>query len=443
MLQQFLNYIEKEQLIVPTEPILLAVSGGLDSVVLTDLCHKAKIRFGMAHCNFQLRGAASDGDEVFVGELAKKYGVSFFITRFDTISYIAAHKVSTQVAARELRYEWFKEIQQKHHFSLLAVAHHLNDSIETALYNLTKGTGIAGIRGILPKNGAIIRPLLFATREKIAAYALENNLIWREDASNAEDKYQRNFIRHHIVPLFKEINPSFEASFEQNFENLRATELVWKNKIAQVSAQYVKKMDDEWRIDTYFMQDLAHLPVKSILFELLRDYHFKHQQVENIISAKNGSIFYTENYELLKTQSHLILKKITEKEATKFYWVEKDTSKIAIGEKEFSFEWMNETPDFSENTPNIAYFNAEKLIFPLKIRHWQAGDVFQPFGMKGKKQSVKDFLTNKKVNTWEKSQVFILENGNQEIIWVMGFRTDERYKIGLHSCIVVGKFISC
>jgi tRNA(Ile)-lysidine synthase len=429
MLQQFLNYIQKEQLVCMDDCLLLAVSGGIDSVVMTDLCHKANISFGMAHCNFQLRGVASDADAQLVRELAQKYDVPFFITHFDTISYTATHKRSTQVAARELRYEWLRNIQKNNHFTNIATGHHLNDSIETALYNLAKGTGISGIRGILPKNGNIIRPLLFATREAIAAYAHQNNLQWREDASNATDKYQRNFIRHHIVPLFKEINPSFEASFEENFEHFRATECIWKDKMAEIAGKYTTKTDDKWIIDLCLVQDLAHLPIKSILFELLREYDFNGRQVENILAAKNGSVFYTSQYELLKTQAQLIIKAIVAKEITNYYWVDQATTKIVMEGKTFLLEWMNTLPDFSKKEPNMVCFNGEKLVFPLKIRHWQAGDVFQPFGMDGKKQKVKDFLTNKKVNIWEKSKVLILENGNGEVIWVVGYRTDERYKV--------------
>lgn len=437
MLNDFLTFLKKEQLLTDAQPILLAVSGGMDSVAMADLCYKANISFGIAHCNFQLRGTMSDEDEDFVRKLAKYYKVPFFVTHFDTISYANTHKLSIQVAARELRYAWFEEVRYTHHFAAIATAHHLNDSIETALYNLAKGTGIAGIRGILPQNSTIIRPLLFATREEIVNYAQENELQWREDASNVADKYRRNFIRHHIVPLLKEINPNLEQTFAQNFANLRATEQVWKEKIDAITIQYTRKTEKEYTIHTTFFTDLAHFPISAFLFELLRAYHFNIHQVENIIRATNGSVFHAGEYILLKTQTQLIIKKSSENEQNIYSLVGATDDKVIFQGKEFSFAKQTTLPNFSANMPNTAYFNVKKLVFPLKIRCWQAGDSFKPLGMKGKTQKIQDFLTNKKLNTWEKSQVCILENGNQEIIWVVGHRIDERYKTVDFDCLMV------
>jgi tRNA(Ile)-lysidine synthase len=437
MLNNFLSFLKKEQLFPSSQPILLAVSGGMDSVAMADVCHKANITFGIAHCNFQLRGTMSDEDEDFVRKLAQQYQVPFFVTHFDTISYAATHKLSIQVAARELRYRWFEEVRQANHFIATATAHHLNDSIETSLYNLARGTGIAGIRGILPKKNTIIRPLLFATREEISTYIQENKLSWREDASNADDKYRRNFIRHHIVPLFKELNPNLEQTFAQNFAHLRAMEQVWKEKIEAITIQYTRRTEKEYTIHTTFFTDLAHFPISAFLFELLRAYHFNIHQVENIIRATNGSVFYAGKYVLLKTHTQLIVKQSNESEPNTYYLVNATDDKVVFQGKKFSFAKQIMLPNFSANTLNTAYFNVKKLVFPLKIRCWQAGDSFKPFGMKGKTQKIQDFLTNKKLNTWEKSQVFILENGNQEIIWVVGHRIDERYKLIDAECFMV------
>ena len=287
MLQSFQSYIQKENLFLSSDKILLTVSGGIDSTLMCELFHKAKLNFGIAHCNFQLRAEESNGDEAFVGTLAEKYNVPFHTTTFTTSAYAKKNKLSIQFAARQLRYLWFEEIREHYKYNYIATAHHQDDSIETFFINLIRGTGISGLHGILPKHGNIIRPLLFTTKNKIETYSKKHKLKYREDSSNASDKYVRNKIRHHIIPVLKELNNSLENTINKSIQHIREVELIYKNDIENKRLKIVKQENNSVSISIKKLKKLQ--PLSTYLYEFLKPYNFNADTVREIISAIDGT----------------------------------------------------------------------------------------------------------------------------------------------------------
>lgn len=408
----------------------MAVSGGKDSMVLLDLLQKGEFFISVAHCNFQLRGEASDGDAQFVESYCSERSIPVFIKRFETERFATERHISTQMAARELRYAWFDELMKSHSFDYLLTAHHLNDALETALLNFSKGTGIAGLRGILTKNETTVRPLLFAERTEIEAYIVAEKLLWREDASNSSVKYQRNLLRHNVVPILKEINPSIEQGYFRTQKRLLAIEAIAIEAFENFKANFVKMTENGWELS---VSDLSSEKAFFYVEELLKPYHFTFSQIENILESldkSDYSVFETTQARLTKERGILKLK---EKKA-----VETENSMVlflAIGD---SIELKNGQRLYVEKcstfpseellrNPSSAFFDAEKLSFPLKIRKWQEGDWFVPFGMKGKKL-LSDFFVDKKFTFEQKKAQWIIES-NGQIVWLVGHRTDNRFRI--------------
>lgn len=436
MLQRMLRYIEEKSLFEKEEKLLLAVSGGPDSVVMTDLMAKAGFNFAIAHCNFKLRGADADADEAFVLDLAGKLKVPFFSTSFHTKKYAEEHKFSIQMAARELRYQWLEETRAENNFDYISTAHHLNDSLETVLINLVKGTGISGMTGIDARIKKVVRPLLFATRSEIEYYARENNLEYRTDLSNMSDDYLRNKIRHHIVPVLKEINPSLEKTFELNLAQLQDTELLANMFIAQVKEKILIHNGEEIKIN---ISELKKMPAgQTILFETLKDYNFTPavtRQVFEKAGAQSGKIFNSTSHQLIKHGNFFILQPVEEINDQKDIRIEKTGSKIKSGDDAIlisqlnvNFEQDKDRLDDVMKDRNFAALDLGKLKFPLLLRSWQAGDLFVPYGMKGRKKKLSDFLTDEKMSLDKKRQIKVLLSGN-EIVWVVGKRIDERYAV--------------
>ena len=431
MLHSFLTYINEQSLFNTTDKILLAVSGGKDSVVLFDLFCKAKFNFEVAHCNFQLRGEDSDQDAVFVQQLCASNGIPFRATTFLTKNFAQVNKLSIEMAARQLRYEWFEQIRQESGCEYIATAHHLNDSIETILLNLTKGTGISGLRGILPKKAYIIRPLLFAARTEIENYVTENQLQWREDSSNASNEYQRNLLRNEVIPLLKQINPNLEQTFARNIERLQAIEINF-----QQSLSYFKKAISKEENET-LMLSIAGIQNRQsaayLLEETLKEFGFNYFQSKEIYHSLNknsGKTFHSATHTLVKDRENLII--ITKEEKSfEEALIEKDTQEIAYNG--LKLQISNATIEdwraylAGENSPNILWVDAQRLTFPLVIRPWQEGDWFIPLGMKGKNK-ISDFLVDTKVPLHQKKTTFLLCSGNN-IVWIIGQRTDDRFKI--------------
>lgn len=425
MLQAFAANIRSRSLFTPKNSTLIAVSGGVDSMVLCDLLLKLKYPFSIAHCNFQLRGNESDGDEQFIKQYCITNNIQFFSRSFNTIAYSAEHSVSIQMAARELRYSYFNELLQTNSFDVLLTAHHLNDSIETFFINLTRGTGINGIKGIEEKRDHIVRPLLSFSKDEILNYAKENNIQYRNDSSNNEDKYQRNFIRHQIIPKFKELNPSFELLMMQELDRLKDYHLIITDHLEREKNKLINTTENEIKIDIELLKK-SDTP-ELLLFEAIKEYGFNSKEIEKILQSTeniSGKHFKSDTHELLKDRDFLIIKKL-ESEQFITTQITKEQSEI---EQPLKFKLQKVNTFKIEDRTSVAYVDAEKLTYPLTIRNWQIGDKFKPLGMTGFKK-ISDLFVDLKMNYFEKSKTLILENGNKEIIWVLNKRLDDRYKI--------------
>ena len=436
MLKQFKAHIKNTHLFSSEEYILIAVSGGVDSVVMCELFFRAKFRFAIAHCNFQLRGKESDGDESFVQNLALKYNVPFFSKKFNTKIISKKESVSIQMAARAIRYECFDELRKKHNFTYIATAHHQDDSTETFFINLIRGTGIAGLHGILPKQGKIIRPLLFATKAELSKFAASEKIAFREDSSNSSDKYLRNRIRHHVIPLLKELNPNFEFGILENINRLKHVEIIYRAEIENKRSFIVESNDTG--ATNLSIDKLKELEILSpYLYEFLKPYNFNAAttlEIEKSLNGNSGKQFLSPTHRLIKDRKFLIIEPRT-KETFNKSQRGKDEEKILVkkNQKEsqvntFSLQYkiLNVDSELS-NDIKTASLDLEKLTFPLVIRKWKQGDSFFPLGMKGKKK-LSDFFIDKKLplNQKENTRVLISDN---KIAWVIGLRIDDRFKI--------------
>lgn len=432
MLEKFKKYIAEKKLFNPGDYILLAISGGIDSVVMAELFHLSKLRFAIAHCNFQLRGEESEEDERFVKKIALKYKVPFFSKKFDTAGYAGDKGISLQMAARELRYKWFEKIRKEFHFSYISVATQLDDEVETLLINITRGTGLSGLHGILPKKGKIVRPMLFATRPEILRVAAEKNLLWREDKSNLSDIYVRNKIRHKVVPVLKEINPGLAHTISENVERIRDAEEIFRQRIEEKQAEVFMPVNRNG-IMIPVEKILELYPLKTYLFEFLRPFGFNETVVKEIASSlqrQSGKKFFSATHYLYKDRKHFIIKKIKSEskanEMNSVILVNKNTMRIP---KPLSIKFrLADKKNFriikDEKTACLDY---NKLRFPLILRTWKEGDSFIPLGMKGRKK-ISDFLTDKKVSLTEKKKIYVLVSFGK-IAWVAGYRIDERFKV--------------
>ena len=422
MLQEFQQHIKAKFPFLLQGRCLLTISGGIDSVVLAHLCKASSVNFSLAHCNFNLRGEESDQDEVFVKNLAKQLQVEVFIQSFQTELYAKDHQLSTQLAARELRYRWFEELAEKHQFNYILTAHHANDSLETYLINTIRGTGLNGLTGIPQQNGKIMRPLLSFDREQIQQYAKEQQIEWREDSSNASDKYVRNKIRHHVIPQLAEENPNLLQSFQQTQQNLKDAANLLEDYTTILFSRLVEEINGKYFLN---VQDVKQTPhTKAVLFQLLNSFGFTEwNDVYNLLEAQTGKQVFSKTHRLIRDREVLILSTIKDQKDQPIK-IEENQTNINWDHKQLSLENVNEMGAFSQN---IAYLPAQKIKFPLTLRKWQAGDRFQPFGMKGKKK-LSDFLKDEKLSPLEKENTWVLIS-DEKIAWVVGYRTDNRFKI--------------
>jgi tRNA(Ile)-lysidine synthase len=442
MLKQFEEFFQKEKLLPSLSDrdksgvnFLLTVSGGVDSVVMCDLFHKAGLKFGIAHCNFNLRGKESDEDEQFVKLLAEKYNVPFIRKSFKTSAYAKKEKISVQMAARELRYEWLKRLAKEKKYNFIVTAHHLDDSIETFFINLLRGTGIAGLHGVPAIQDNIIRPLLFANKKMIRNYAKENDLQWREDSSNLSDKYMRNSIRHHIIPSLKKLNLGFEKTISKEFSYFKDAADIFKNFIAEKKKEIVSEEGKNIRLNIRKLKESGY--AETILHELLRSYDFTPETTELIaqrLYTTAGKKFLSPTYRLIKDRDFLILSPLSpflkggSKVISEEFHLEEDQSDFQNEFLHLKAEVLNgNVSSIKDKSSSIAYLDHTKLRFPLTIRRWKQGDSFSPLGMKGKKK-LSDFLIDQKIPINEKENTWVLES-DHAIAWVIGLRIDNRYKI--------------
>jgi len=425
--QQFQEFIARHALFTRQKLVLAAVSGGKDSVLMAHLLKSSGFNFAIAHCNFKLRGAEAKRDQDFTANLARTLQVPFFLTEFNTADFAAENHISIQMAARELRYNWFEKICAEQNFDVIATAHHQNDAIETVLLNLTRGTGIAGMHGILPKNGKLVRPMLFLSKENIDEVCAEEKLDFVDDSSNASTKYARNKIRLEVVPKLKEINPNLEKTFEQNLERFRQLEQLLENQLQQLRDTVFIYLKSETRIKIVDLKNLN--PQQLLLFGLLREFNFSEQVVADLLLSlekHSGKIFESPSHQIILDRQEIIIqpKKTPIKEVL---LIKKNQNDIQF--QGFRLKLLHdESPLIVKNNPLATSVDAEKLLFPLTIRNWQTGDYFYPLGM-NHKQKLSDFFVQQKVPLNQKSRIPVLVNGNQEIIWIAGFRLDDRYKV--------------
>ncbi|SHF71133.1 tRNA lysidine(34) synthetase TilS [Pedobacter caeni] len=435
-LQNFKDYIGQNALFTANDKILLAVSGGRDSVLMVHLFKLSGYNFGIAHCNFNLRGEESIRDEHFVKMLAATLDVPFYVTHFETKAYATAHKVSIQMAARDLRYQWFEEIRSKEGYACIALAQHQDDAIETVLLNLTRGTGIAGLHGILPKRGHLIRPLLFLSRTEINELMEGEKLDYVEDSSNLSTNYARNKIRLKVLPQLKEINGNLEVTFQHNIQRFADTELVLQKVVADLSRNLLIQKQDGIYLSIAEVKGLS--PQKLLLFEVLKPYGFSEHLVADVLQAldkQSGISFFSSSHQLTLDREDLILKVLKDKDAVarQHLLIHAKEGGTLLPEGELNM--LNVTKSIFDrdygfkNDPFEAYLDAEKLIYPLVLRSKQTGDKFKPIGMSSFKK-LSDLFIDEKIPVTRKDDIPVLVNGNGEIIWVVGLRADNRYKLG-------------
>ena len=427
MVEQFLKYIHSEKLFHSSQRILLAVSGGADSMLMLHLFTNAGFSVAVAHCNFGLRGSESDGDEQFVAEYCDKHNLAFYVKHFNTKDYALEKGISIEMAARDLRYSWFHGLLSKHGLDLLATAHHQDDVIETFLINFSRGSGIKGLSGIQPRSGWIIRPMLFTNRTEILEYCTRMKIEYRTDSSNLETIYKRNLIRHEIVPLLEQVNPAFRKNAMKTIGNLHETGQIFQQRMSNIKA-WVYSEDDLGAM-IHIDKLLTLNPLRTILFELIREFGFQIEQVDDIIDSltkESGRKFYSNEYRLIKDREYLLIAPYISKPDQIFY-IDEDCREINYPLR-LMVEKLDRTPAFRFSThPNIVDLDLDKLDFPLILRHWQDGEYFQPLGMSGLKK-LSDFFIDEKFSIPEKENAWILASGNQ-VVWIVGKRLDDRFKI--------------
>lgn len=424
MLKKIQDHIEREELFAPNDRILLAVSGGIDSMVMVHVFQSMGVTIGVAHCNFQLRDEESDQDEAFVREYCHRHQLPFFGQRFDTNNYATEHKLSIQMAARELRYIWFDQLLRENNYQFLATAHHLDDSLETSLLNFVRGTGPRGISGIAAKNGQRIRPLLHVTRTEIANYAEEYQIAWREDISNRSLDYSRNVIRQKIVPYLKELNPSLEASFSQFVNRMEGA-----NELMGVALNQWK--DQHWQEESgrILIQKKGLLLFEnraSVLYELIKEFGFNLSQcheVLNAMEAQAGKRFLSDGFELVVDRDQLIVKPVEPEPITCI--ISRPDQQVSNGYSFITFRVEN-NKGFSHSS-QLAFIDHDLLRWPLVWRTWHAGDVFHPLGMPHRKK-ISDFLIDQKISRADKDRITVLQSGD-DIVWIVGLRLDDRFKV--------------
>ena len=430
LLEEFEKYIAENELFTHDDKLLLTVSGGVDSMVMMALTAAAGYRFGVAHCNFQLRGNESEEDEVLVENEARRYGVEFYNKRFDTVGEMERTGESMEMAARRLRYAWFKELCEEHGYTAIVIAHHGNDSIETFFINLLRGTGLRGLTGISTQVGHIVRPMMFATRKIIHDYAVAHRIPYREDSSNRSTKYLRNKVRLGVVPMFKDIKPQFTNIMRRNIARLSQAQDFITSAIDIVKGEAMERSGD---MHTLWVDRIRPtLPRHYVIYEILSsEFGFKGDVVDALCRALDvelsGRRFYSREWVAVTDRGRVVVSPIADDDDCEVI-VEKGAIRSYAGGAALYYEYCDiDFIDSLDQGDNVALLDADKLKFPLRLRRWQDGDWFVPFGMSGRKK-LSDFLIDKKVSLAEKRRQFVLMSGD-DIVWVVGRRLDDRYAI--------------
>ena len=409
------------------ERVLLAVSGGCDSMVMAHLFLNSAMPFAVAHCNFGLRGAESDLDEKLVSDWCYANNVRLHSVRFDTKKMIAEWKMGTQEGARKLRYDWFETLRTEFGYTKIATAHHANDNVETLLVNLFKGTGIGGLHGIRPQNGAVIRPMLFATKDNLADYARVHQVRFREDASNATDDYLRNDIRHNLVPVIERIFPNAVRNVNDSIVRFAEAELLYRKAIDEERKKLLEQRGNDYYLPILKLKHRQ--PLATIIYELLLPFGFtsgQAQQVIHLLTAETGKYVSSGTHRVIKNRDFLIVTTQPNEEAD-FIVVEAAPCEIVTATHKFSFK-VTDRPPVLPSVPNVACLSMKHIMFPLLLRRKRTGDYFYPLGMGMKKKKVSRLLIDLKTSLPEKENVWLLEC-SKRIAWVAGIRLDERVKV--------------
>jgi tRNA(Ile)-lysidine synthase len=427
LLQRFQEFIKENAFFQPKDKLLLAVSGGVDSVVLCELCKQSGYDFAIAHCNFQLRGEESERDEQFVRNLGDKYEVDVFVKKFDTKKYAEETRKGIQEAARNLRYEWFEELRQGKSFSFTLLAHHANDNIETVLMNFVRGTGLEGLTGIsvFTVFGYCIRPMLSFTRSEIEEFARENNLAWVEDSSNVSSRYTRNFFRNEIIPSIKKAYPQAEENILDNIQRFKKISNLYGVLVEELKGRLCKYNQAEVRIP---VKELMHYQGTSFIYEIIKDYYFGEKQVDEVIklaTAESGKYIENDMYQIIKHRNWFIIAPRFVRTDTII--IEKDSNQIRSHAGVLDLKFINKEKFVLDKSEKVAQFDAKHIEFPLLLRKWKQGDYFYPLGMRKKKKLARFFIDQKLAKN-QKENVWVIESAKR-IIWVVGLRIDDRFKV--------------
>jgi tRNA(Ile)-lysidine synthase len=426
LLQKFKSFISS--LNQPQAKFGVAVSGGIDSVVLCELCARAGVYFFLVHCNFKLRGEESERDEQFVRSLATKYGVTVLVKEFDTEKYAAEKKCSVQVAARELRYSWFGELTKENANSYILLAHHANDDIETLLMNFFRGTGIEGLTGmpIIVHDAHCLRPLLKNTRKQIEAFAAEHRLSWVEDSSNSSSKYTRNFFRNELIPMLQKAFPSVEENLLDNINRFKHIDALYKIGIEKLKGEVLEKKASDVIIA---LHKLAPYKNTSLIYEIIKEYGFGEKQVDEIlklVDSDSGKYIENESYQIIKHRKKLIITPRLAPAQTAVA-VEKDKSHVQLSDTNLHMRFCSIDNWKLNKSENVAQLDADLISFPLLVRRWKEGDYFYPLGLR-KKKKLSRFFIDQKLSRADKEKVWVVES-DKKIVWIAGLRIDDRFKI--------------
>lgn len=425
MLAEFLHFVKSQQLFERSEHLLVAVSGGKDSVCLSHLLSLAEYNFSIAHCNFKLRGKESDEDANFVRQFAADLGVNYFEKEFNTTQYAEENKLSIQEAARQLRYSWFRELKEQNAFSKILTAHHQEDSVETFFINLFRTSGLAGLTGIAVVSNDVVRPLLFASRNQIEKHIATFKLSYREDSSNAATDYLRNKIRHELIPVMQKLDSRSYKGLLQSMEYLKSDYALFQYLLTKEISGFVKKTDDKFIVELALLKQ--HPMAGDVLFQLLKSFGFHKNEVVKMLNAEeSGKTYYTHQYRALINRNALIIAPKNKNDVVTSVFISQSDTEIYfpcnLKIKQLDINQVDLTPDKS-----IAFVDADKIKWPIELRKWQAGDSFIPLGMKGRKK-ISDFLIDEKISLLEKENTFVLLSNN-EIVWLVGHRISEMFKI--------------
>ncbi len=429
MLEAFESYMQDHRLSEKDEKILIAVSAGVDSMVLAELFRRGGWDIAIAHCNFQMRGDDSDGDEIFVRQYTERHDLPFHSRTFELSSYARENRLGIQEAARILRYSWFSEVMEEHGYQHLATAHHQDDQIETVLMNISRGAGIFGLQGMSPKREHLIRPLLFASKKDILTFASEKQIESREDSSNSESFYRRNFWRNQLIPEIESRIPSFRRRMAENIS-------IWQKTARLLEGLLQNQIEDKQYVEgdaiVFDVEKIESSLRDIIIFEWLRPYGFNYSQVLQMVQAieegRSGGEFLSAYNRVIVDRKRLLLG-TPQEETTDEITIEEHEHSVNLNDGRLEFKLLaTGAIDFSQTHDEVAYFDAQKLRYPLVIRHWKSGDAFQPLGLHGKRQKIKKFFTNQKMSKLDKERQWLMLSG-PDICWIIGKRIDHRFCI--------------